>query len=258
MGRLDGRVALVTGSGRGIGRAIALAMGREGAKVGVTSRTKTEIDRVVKEIESAGSRGLGLACDIMDRAAIKKMVASVIEHFGRLDIVVNNAGGLIGEIAELVPLNHDDQLFEDNLFLNLTSAYYATRAALPQMVKQDYGRVIFIGSGYAKTGGGLISYTAAKHGLVGLTRAMAYQVPTTITVNTLCPGWTNTQLVDWDRLGTAYGTTPAAAKAMAESENVQKRILEPEELGPMAVLLASQEAKGITGQVVSVDGGFRV
>ena len=91
-----------------------------------------------------------------------------------------------------------------------------------------------------------------------MTRAMAYQVPTSITVNTLCPGWTNTTLVDWDVLADITGTDAKTAKAGAESENVQKRIMEPEELGPMAVLLVSEESRGITGQVISVDGGYRV
>jgi NAD(P)-dependent dehydrogenase (short-subunit alcohol dehydrogenase family) len=261
MGRLDGRVALVTGSGRGIGRAIALAMAGEGAKVAVTSRTRNEIDRVVKEIEAAGSRGFAVTCDIMDREAIKKMIASVIEHFGRLDILVNNAGGVYGALGDMMTLTHDDKVFEDHLFLNLTSAYYATRTALPQMVKQNYGRVIFIGSGYAKTGGGTIAYTAAKHGLIGMTRAMAHQVPPTITVNTLCPGWTNTKLAnDFFEAGSKeLGTTAAALKAQAESTNVQKRLVEPEELGPMAALIASEEGgKAITGQVISVDGGYMV
>jgi NAD(P)-dependent dehydrogenase (short-subunit alcohol dehydrogenase family) len=260
MGCLDGRVALVTGSGRGIGRSIALEMAREGADLAVMSRTPAELDRVAGEIRSLGRRAATVECDIMDREAIKRMVATVIDHFGRLDIVVNNAGGVLGDLPKLLPVEHDDQLFEDNLFLNLTSAYYVTRYALPQMARQHYGRVIFIGSGYAKNGGGLISYTAAKHGLVGMTRAMAYQVmPFGITVNTLCPGWTNTALVDFDRLATAYGMTAEAVKAMIESENVQRRILEPEELGPMAALIASEKGGGgITGQVISVDGGFRV
>jgi NAD(P)-dependent dehydrogenase (short-subunit alcohol dehydrogenase family) len=258
MGRLSGRVALVTGSGRGIGRAIAVACAREGARIGLTSRTRNELDAVAAEVQAVGSEAHAVAADLMDRAAIKQMVSDIIAHFGRLDILVNNGGGVVGERVKLQALTHDDDLFEKNLFLNLTSAYYATRAALPQMVEQDYGRVIFIGSGYAKRGAGLIAYTAAKHGLVGMTRALAYQVPTTITVNTLCPGWTNTSLVDWEAIGRARGTDAKTARAVAEAENVQRRILEPEELGPMAVLLASQESKGITGQVISVDGGYRV
>jgi NAD(P)-dependent dehydrogenase (short-subunit alcohol dehydrogenase family) len=258
MGRLSGRVALVTGSGRGIGRAIALAYGREGASLGLAARTQREIDAVANEIRALGGQAFAVAADIMDRAAVKEMVGKVIAHFGRLDILMNNGGGSVGERTMLQSAEADDDLFERNLALNLTSAYWATRAALPQMVRQNYGRVIFIGSGYAKRGGGALAYSAAKHGLIGLTRALAYQVPPGITVNTLCPGWTNTSLLDWDRIGKGRGITPAAAKAAAAAENIQQRILEPDELGPMAVLLASDEAKGITGQVISVDGGYRV
>lgn len=259
MGRLDGRVALVTGSGRGIGRAIALEMAREGADVGLTSRTRMEIDAVAREIEGLGRRALAVPADVMDRAAIRAMVRAVIDHFGRLDALVNNAGGLVGELSKCNPLDHDDDLFEANLFLNLTSAYYATRNALPQMIKQRYGRIINIGSGYAKRGGGPLAYSTAKHGIVGFTRALAHPVAEFgITVNCLCPGWTNTRLADFEALGKGYGVDPAALKAMAESENIQKRILEPEELGPMAALLASPQAAGITGQVISVDGGYKI
>jgi meso-butanediol dehydrogenase/(S,S)-butanediol dehydrogenase/diacetyl reductase len=260
--RLQGRVGLVTGGGRGIGRAIALELAREGAKVAVSSRTQSELDSVVNEIRELGSDGHAVVTDNMDRKGIKRLVANVIERFGRLDILVNNAGGgPFKKLEDVLPLTHDDQVFEDHLFLNLTSAYYATRAALPQMVKQNYGRVIFIGSGYAKTGGGTIAYSAAKHGLIGMMRAMAYQVPPTITVNTLCPGWTNTKLANdyFEGGAAALGTTAQALRAQAESENAQKRLVEPEELGPMAALIASETGgKAITGQVISVDGGYRV
>jgi len=196
--------------------------------------------------------------DFANGPAIKAMVAATIGHFGRLDILINNAGGIVGSGAAIHAVTHEDAPFEQTLFLNLTSAYTATRAALPQMVKQDYGRIIFIGSGSAKRGGGTIAYTAAKHGLVGLTRAMAHQLPATITVNTLSPGWTNTSLVDFAGLAARWGIDVDAARARVEGMNVQNRVLEPEELGPMAVLLASEEGRGVTGQEISVDGGYKV
>ncbi len=261
MGVLDNRAALVTGGGRGIGRAVALALAAEGADVAVASRTASELESVRAEIESLGRRGQAVTYDAMDGPGTKAMVDSVAEAFGRLDILFNIAGGVVGDLEGLLTLTHDDQLFEDNLFLNLTSAYYATRAALPHMVQQDFGRVIFTGSGYAKTGGGAISYTAAKHGLIGLARAMAYQVPPSITVNTLCPGWTETKLATdyFENAAGALGTDAASLRAAAEEENVQKRIVRPEELGPMAVLIASElGGAAITGQVISVDGGYKV
>lgn len=261
MGLLDGRTALVTGGGRGIGRAIALALAGEGADVAVASRTQSEIDSVCGEIEQLGRSACGVSYDAMDGQATKAMVDDVAGHFGRLDILFNVAGGVVGDLEGLMTLTHDDELFEHNLFLNLTSAYYASRAALPYMVKQDYGRIIFTGSGYAKTGGGAIAYTAAKHGLIGLARAMAHQVPTTITTNTLCPGWTETKLATdyFETAASALGTDAATVRATAEAQNVQKRIVRPEELGPMAVLIASElGGAAITGQVISVDGGYQV
>lgn len=250
--RLRGRTAVVTGGGRGIGRAIALGLAAEGVAVAVVSRTKEELDAVVAEAKERGGDGIALVVDCTDGPALKRAVAEAHGGAG-LDILVNNVGGLIGEPEKLAALDHDDELFERNLFLNLTSAYYATRAALPRMVDGGYGRVISIGSGYATHGGGTISYSAAKHGLVGLTRALAYQVPAEITVNCLCPGWTNTAVLDWNG---PEGRAGAEAKAAVHT--VQGRVLEPEELAPMAVLLAGPDGAGITGQTISVDGGYKV
>lgn len=262
MGALDGRVALVTGGGRGIGRAIALALAGEGARLAVTSRTPEQLEAVLAEAKVAGApEGLAVRADAMSGEETRGAVRRVIDHFGQLDILVNNAGGIAPapSLEALLSFTHDDQAFVDNLTLNLVSAYWATREALPHMRERGYGRIVNIGSGYAKNSGGLIGYTAAKHGLVGLTRALAAEAaPHGITVNCLCPGWTNTQLLDWNVLGALAGVSPEEARARAEADNLQRRILEPEELGPMAVLLASEASGGITGQVVSVDGGFRV
>ena len=148
---------------------------------------------------------------------------------------------------------------KSNLVLNLTSAYWTTREALPLMRKHQYGRILTIGSGYAKRSGGALAYTTAKHGLIGFTKALAAQVANDhITVNCLCPGWTNTALVDWEAMAKSRGTDANEAYLWAASQNLQERILEPEELGPMAALLAAPESAGITGQVISVDGGMAI
>lgn len=257
--RLDGRHAIVTGGGRGIGRSIALGLAAEGADVTVTSRTRVELDEVVDAVGSRGGRGHGIVVDAMNGPMIRQSIEDAYDHFGRLDILVNNVGGVVvDDITQLMIETHDDAIFEANIFLNLSSAYYATRAALPHLIDGGFGRIINIGSGYAKRGGGLLAYATAKHGIVGFTRTLAGQVPTSITVNCLCPGWTNTALVDWDFIGAANGIEAAAARANAEAECIQDRILEPDELAPMAVLLASSESFGITGQVISVDGGYKV
>jgi NAD(P)-dependent dehydrogenase (short-subunit alcohol dehydrogenase family) len=252
---------MVTGGGRGIGRSLALAAAREGARVAISSRTQRELELVVGEMRALGSDGLALTADALSRSETRAAVERVLAHFGRIDGLVNNAGGGIGwkRAPNKDPDEHEDELFEANLKLNLTSAHFATRFALPAMRAQRWGRVITIGSGYAKRSGGALAYTAAKHGLVGYTRALAAQVASVgITVNCLCPGWTNTSLVDWNALARAHGTDAAGARRIAEAENLQHRVLEPDELGPMCVLLLSEEARGITGQVISVDGGYRV
>jgi len=261
MGTLDGKVALVTGGGRGIGRAIALALADAGCDVAIGSRTVGELEEVAGAVRARGRRGLPIIADVMDYASIKSAVQTVVDEFGHIDILFNNAGGVIPAKTPLglLAATHEDAAFIDNLNLNLVSAQRASREALPHMLARGYGRIVNIGSGYAKRSGGLVAYTAAKHGLIGLTRAMAAEVAQRgVTVNCLCPGWTNTRLVDWNALAVGWGTDAAGARRKASAENLQHRILEPEELGPMAVLLASPDAAGITGQVISVDGGYGV
>jgi NAD(P)-dependent dehydrogenase (short-subunit alcohol dehydrogenase family) len=256
--QLRGRVAVITGGGRGIGRALALRFAREGATVVVSSRTAADLDAVLDQVSAdGGPKGLAVVADASDRDDARRPVTEAHDHFGRVDILVNNVGGSVGRHHD--PFTGDDESFEGTLTLNLTSAWWTTRAALPIMRDQHHGRVINIGSGAAKRAAGSVGYTTAKHALVGLTRQLAVATAEHgITVNCLCPGWTNTSLLDFERIATRNGTTVEEARAVAERDNAQHRVLEPEELTGMATLLVSDEGAGITGQVISVDGGYRI
>jgi NAD(P)-dependent dehydrogenase (short-subunit alcohol dehydrogenase family) len=241
-GQLEGRVAVVTGGGRGIGRAIALRYAAEGATIVVSARTAADVESVVAE---AGN-GLAVVADALDADGAREPVRAALTAFGQVDVLVNNVGGNAG--GNLDPFDGDDEAFLRTLTLNLTSAWWTSTAALPAMRDRGFGRIINIGSGASKRAAASVAYTTAKHGLVGFTRQLAAATAHHgITVNCLCPGWTNTSALD---------RAPEEALARAETENAQHRILEPEELGGMATLLAGPDGGGITGQVLSVDGGM--
>jgi NAD(P)-dependent dehydrogenase (short-subunit alcohol dehydrogenase family) len=198
-----------------------------------------------------------VVADALDRDQAREPVRAAVAAYGRVDVLVNNVGGSVGKQHD--PFTGDDDSFESTLVLSLTSAWWTTREVLPHMRDHGGGAVINIGSGAAKVAGGSVAYTTAKHGLVGFTRALAAQAASHgITVNCLCPGWTNTSMVDWERIAARQGVSIDDAQELARRDNLQHRILEPEELTGMATLLASAEGRSITGQVISVDGGYRV
>lgn len=223
----------------------------------MSARTASQLDDVVATITARGGRASSVVADASDRQQSRWPVEQAIERYGRVDIVVNNVGGSVGRAPD--PFTGDDDTFEGTLVLNLTSAFWTTRAALPGMRDRGFGRVINIGSGASRRAAASLGYTAAKHGLVGYTTQLAQACgPLGITVNCICPGWTDTDLVDFDRMARAKGTTPEAELERAKGESAQHRIVDPTELTGMAVLLASEDGRAITGQVIGVDGGYRL
>lgn len=254
----DGRTVVVTGAGRGMGRAFALAYADQGATVVISSRTAAELEDVVTTIRDRGGNAHAVVGDAMEREQARGPVRAALERQGRVDVVVNNVGTVLG--GDQDPFTCSDAAVDETITSCLLSAWWTTRAALPHMKEQGYGRILNIGSGAAKMGGSAVGYTAAKHGLVGMTKALAGQVAGAgITVNCLCPGWTRTSMIDFDALGPAYGMSAEQLEQQARSESALGYIFEPEELCDMALLLTSEtRGRGITGQVISVDGGWRV
>ncbi|MCA1557019.1 MAG: SDR family oxidoreductase [Acidobacteria bacterium] len=257
MKKLDGKVALITGGGRGIGRAIALMFAREGANIALCSRTGDEVGRVADEIRQEFSVDVESdVCDVSDPQAVAEFFLATYNAFGRNpDILINNAG-----VAESAPLlKTTDEFWHKHLAINLSGTFYCTRAALPHMIEQGWGRIINIASIAGKTGAPYISaYAASKHGVLGLTRSVAMEVATLgITVNAICPGYVETLMTERaiENITTRTGRSESEARATLEGMSPQNRLVTPEEVASLAALLASEEGRGITGQAINIDGG---
>lgn len=253
---LSTRVALVTGGGRGIGRAIALALAGAGARVAVSARSTGELDEVVQAIQAAGGQAHAVAVDLVPNAAARQLVEQVEAALGSIDILVNNAG--IGSSSNPQPVvDFDDDFWELSLALNLTVPYRLCRAVLPGMLQRGKGRIINIASINGKIGSFHgAAYAASKHGLLGLTRTLALETaPEGITVNAICPGPVKTLMNDRRIAYDAQRKGMSVEELEATLTPIGGR-LEPEEVAPLAVFLASDEARMITGQAYNVDGGL--
>lgn len=255
--RLKDKIALITGGGRGIGRAVAFAFGRAGASVAVAARTAEEVARVAAEIkDECGVQTLHATCDVSDANDVARVVASVAETFGRgCDILVNNAG-----IAESAPLTKTgDEHWQRHLAINLTGTFYCMRAALPAMIERGWGRIINVSSIAGKTGAPYIAaYAASKHGVLGLTRSAALEVATKgVTVNAICPGYVDTDMTTraLEQIEAKTGRTASDALAALKRMSPQNRLVTPQEIAALALLLASEDGRGINGQAINVDGG---
>jgi NAD(P)-dependent dehydrogenase (short-subunit alcohol dehydrogenase family) len=256
--KLTDKTAFITGGGRGIGRAVAIAFAREGARVFVVARTASEVERVAEEVRAecgADSASHGV-CDVADSQSVARAFASAREFFGRgAEILVNNAG--IAESAKLSDAT--DEFWQRHLAVNLSGTFYCMRAALPSMVERGWGRIINVASVAGKTGAPYVSaYSASKHGVLGLTRSAALEVATKgVTVNALCPGYVDTEMTARavEHIEAKTGRTAAESLEAIKRMSPQNRLVTPEEVAALALLLASEDGRGITGQAINIDGG---
>lgn len=252
---LAGRVALVTGGGRGLGRAIALGLAADGAAVAICARSKTEVTAVAGEVLAMGGTATAVVTDVTDPASVAHSIQVIAADLGPPLIVVNNAGAAVShKLADIT-----DEAWAAMLAVNLTGPFLVTRACAPALLQAGWGRVVNIGSVASLTGARYIAaYTAAKHGLLGLTRALAAEwVQRGITVNLIAPGYVDTPMTDETVASIARrtGRDEAEARQLVAALSPQGRLVTVEEIVPLVRLLVRDDAAGITGAVLAVDGG---
>ena len=243
---LEGRVALVTGGSRGIGRAVCLALARGGAAVALCYAGNEAAARETEEAcRALGAETLALRCNVTDEAAVKDLVAAVVKRFGRLDILVNNAGITRDGLMMTMP----EDAFDAVIAANLKGAFLCMKAASRQMLRQRYGRMISVSSVVGLHGNaGQANYAASKAGLIGLTKSAARELAgRNITVNAIAPGYIDTDMT---------AALPEEVKARTLAAIPAARLGQAEEVAAAAAFLAGEDAAYITGQVLAVDGGM--
>jgi SDR family mycofactocin-dependent oxidoreductase len=271
MGRLDGRVALVTGGGRGQGRAHALALANEGATVVVGDApaatpdlpyalsSQTDLAETVRQVEAAGGRCTGVTLDVRDPARVQAVVDEAVDRFGRLDVLVANAG-----ICEVVPLEAiTDQRWDDMIATNLSGVFYCVRAVIPVMRRQRYGRVVVVSSLAGRRGSSnLVHYSATKFGVIGLAKSVAAEVMQEgITVNVLCPTTVSTPMVHNEANYRAFcpdldhPTVDDVAPRFAALNPMRVPWLEPEVMARAMLHLVTDDGY-VTGAVMEVGAGI--
>jgi NAD(P)-dependent dehydrogenase (short-subunit alcohol dehydrogenase family) len=248
--RLENKVAIVTGAGKGIGWGIAKVFSQEGAKVVIVDWDEKAGEKSAEEIRQSGGDALFVNCDVSNEEQVKAMVQATLDKYGRIDVLVNNAG--IGVYKPLLEATSDD--WDHCLAVNLKGVFLCSKYAIPHMQAVGKGAIVNISSVHSHaTVNGVAPYAASKGGITALTRNMAIDYGPAIRVNAIAPGWVLTPLIQ--SIFDSYDD-PAEQQRLVEQRQVMKRIGRPEDIGHAAAFLTSDEASFITGTQLFVDGGL--
>ncbi len=250
MGRLDGRVAVVTGAGRGIGAAEAVKMAQEGAKIAVLDLSAEAGQDTVEAVQEAGGKAIAVACDVSSSKQVGAAFEEVAHRFGRIDILINNAGLLRDNL--LFKMTEDD--WDKVLDVHLKGSFLCSQAVQKYMVEQQYGRIIMTSSIVALGNKGQVNYSAAKAGLQAMARTLALELGRfNVTVNAVAPGWIETEMTK--EAAERVGLTMEDMKERFAKNIPLKRFGKPEDVANVVAFLASEEASYISGETIYVAGG---
>lgn len=250
MGRLSGRVALVTGAGRGIGAATARRLAEDGARLTLADLDVEGCERVAEEIKALGSEAVAVRCDVSSEADAQQAVDAAVKAFGQLDILVNNAGILRDNL--LFKMSEDD--WDKVLDVHLKGAFLCSRAAQKPMVERKYGRIVNLSSTSALGNRGQVNYSAAKAGMQGLTRTLAIELgPFGITANAVAPGFIDTDMTR--ATAQRMGITPEQFQQSVTPHIPLRRVGQPSEVASVVAFLVSDDASYVSGQVIYIAGG---
>jgi 3-oxoacyl-[acyl-carrier protein] reductase len=253
---LKGKVAAVSGASQGIGYAIALGLAAEGANVAISARGKERLDRAVTDLQAKGVKALGVQCDLATPAGCQKFIEDTVAHFGGLDILVNNVGGMIPGTLETL----SDAAWKDILDRNLMSYVWCTRAAVPHLKKRPRAKILNVSGMTGKQLlPGSLSTTLPNTAIIGFSKLMAADLGSQgITVNNICPGTVNTE--GWgprsEALAKVRNTTPEQVRKMFSDLTLLGRWAEPHEIADVATFLVSERNNYMTGTTVEVCGGW--
>ncbi len=251
----EGRGAVITGGGRGIGAAVARALAERGARVVVTARSMAEIEAVATALETGGADAWAVRCDVSDPASIGRLFAEATERLGAVDILVNNAGTASAAPIHKLGLEEWTRLWT----VNATGAFLCAKEVLPGMMERGWGRIVNVASIAALRGARYIAgYAASKHALLGFTRSAAAEVAEAgITVNAVCPGYVDTPMTEASIANIVSKTGISEERALDAilSASPQHRLIAPEEVAAAVAFLCDEHARGINGQTIVLDGG---